>query len=350
MSAPAERNGFGALRVFRGWAGGHHGAITPVGVRRHLKLGRRRHLRLAHPGGCCAGVAGARRGAAASRDAGREVRFVDAVVEQPVEDGFEARRRLFGIGRRPTLGFGEIGRSEKPGRECPALVREQIPARGIDPSHGISDSPDVPPNTPVRRTEPLSIRRHDAPSPYQSARATRRAPINPPVRRAEPLSIRPCDAPSPYQSAGTTRRAPINPPVRRAEPLSIRPCDAPSPYQSARATDRAPINPPVRRTELLSIRRRDGPSSYQSAGATDRAPINPPARRTELLSIRRRDGPSSYQSAGATDRAPINPPVRRAEPLSIRRCDGPSSYQSGGLSEIPCVEESESQSGKEDRR
>ena len=207
-------------------------------VKRHLKLVRRRHLRLAHPGGCCAGVAGARRGAAASRDAGGEVRFVDAVVEQPVEDGFEVRRRLFGIGRRPTLRFGEIGRAEKPGRECLALVREQIPARGIDPSHEISDSP-----------------------------------------------------------------------VRRAEPLSIRRCDGPSPYQSAGATDRAPINPPVRPTELLSIRRRDGPSSYQSAGATGRAPINPPERRAELLSIRRCDRPSSYQSAGARDRAPINPPV-----------------------------------------
>ena len=299
MSAPAERNGFGALRVFRGWAGGHHGAITPVGFGGRVPLegesrqqGGRRFAGEPGSAGMCDKrdgmcdncqatsktgppatfktgpsrrvLRGCRRcseGAAASRDAGREVRFVDAVVEQPVEDGFEARRRLFGIGRRPTLGFGEIGRSEKPGRECRALVREQIPARGIDPSHGISDSP---------------------------------------VRLAEPLSIRRRDWPSPYQSAGTT--------------------------------DRAPINPPVRRTQLLSIRRCDGPSSYQSAGATGRAPINPPVRRTELLSIRRRDGPSPYQSAGTTDRAPINPPVRP------------------GLSEIPCVEESESQSGKEDRR
>ena len=156
-TGPSRRSGSGVACPWRGSPGSRAAGASRasreapacvisemacvITVKRHLKLVRRRHLRLAHPGGCCAGVAGARRGAAASRDAGGEVRFVDAVVEQPVEDGFEVRRRLFGIGRRPTLRFGEIGRAEKPGRECLALVREQIPARGIDPSHGISDSP-----------------------------------------------------------------------------------------------------------------------------------------------------------------------------------------------------------------
>ena len=55
-------------------------------------------------------------------------------MEQPVEDGFDARRRLVGVRRRPALGLGEIGRAEKPGRECPALIRERIPGlAGLTP-------------------------------------------------------------------------------------------------------------------------------------------------------------------------------------------------------------------------
>ena len=120
--APADRGEFGPT----------HRRIDRS-VSRHLKLVRRRHLKLVHPGLRCAGITGARRGPQ-SRGTLAEVRFAEAAVEQPVEDGFDARRRLVGVRRRPAFGLGEIGRAEKPGRECPALIRERIPGlAGLTP-------------------------------------------------------------------------------------------------------------------------------------------------------------------------------------------------------------------------